>query len=180
MSEIIFTTIHGSHLYGMAGPNSDLDTYTVTTSTARAKQKVVDGLDTTVIGWESFIEYAFSGSHQSVEAMFSPYKEWHSRPELQAMLDGYRITGDSVLSKYRRTINAFAHADDFKRRRHACRLWLNMQELRWRGRFNPRMNPDEIRWATTMATANITGDELAEYLREGEGALADIDALEGN
>lgn len=175
MSEIIFTTIHGSHLYGLAGPFSDLDTYTVTTSSGRAKQKVRGNLDTTVIGWDAFMEYAFTGSHQSVEALFSPAKEWHSHRHLEPMLDAYRVTGAEVLAKYRRTINAFAHADDYKRRRHACRLWLNMQQLRWRGRFNPRMTPDEITWANEIATAHMSGDELAEYLREGEGALADID-----
>lgn len=177
MSEIIFTTRHGSHLYGLAGPTSDLDIYTVTTSRNRARQRV-NGLDDSfTIGFDAFLEYAFGGSHQSVEALFSTEKVWHSHHHLAPMLDGYRITGGDVLAKYRRTIRKFAHADDFKRRRHACRLWLNMQCLRWDGRFDPRMTTDEIRWATAIAASTMTGDELAEYLSEGEGALADIDSI---
>ena len=166
--ETIFTTVHGSHLYGMAGPMSDHDTYTVTTSPHRAKQRVSGDSDSVTIGWGHFLEYAFTGSHQAVEALFSPFKVWHSRPELAAMLDGYRITGGEVLAKYRRTITSFAHSDDFKRRRHACRLWLNLQDLRWRGRFDPRLSADEVAWATELATSNITGDELFLLLCEGE------------
>lgn len=172
MSEVIFRTVHGSHLYGMAGPHSDMDIYTVTTSKNRARQKVTGDTDSVVIGWDMFIQYAFSGSHQSVEALFSPYKEWESNHHLAPMLDGYRITGRSVFEKYGRTITSFAHSDDFKRRRHACRLWLNMQGLRWRGRFDPVMTEAEVLWATEMATSNLDGDELALLLREGESVLA--------
>lgn len=171
MAEVIFRTAHGSHLYGMAHPLSDLDTYTVTDSANRAHHRVREGDDSVVIGWDRFIEYAFSGSHQAVEALFSAEKQWHSRPELAAMLDGYRITGRSVFEKYGRTITSFAHSGDFKKRRHACRLWLNLQDLRWHGRFEPRMTPSQIAWATEVATSDIGGDELALLLREGEGAL---------
>lgn len=171
MSEVIFRTVHGSHLYGMAGPHSDRDIFTVTTASHGARQKVRDDIDSVVIGWDAFLEYAFSGSHQSVEAMFSPFKEWE-RPEFAPMLDGYRVTGRSVFEKYGRTITSFSHSDDFKRRRHACRLWLNLQDLRWQGRFNPVMTPVEVAWATEVATSNLSGDELALLLREGEGAVA--------
>lgn len=175
--EVIFTTVHGSHLYGLAGRNSDLDTYTVTTSQNGAKQKVRGLDDSVTIGWDAFLAYAFSGSHQSVEALFSPFKVWHSRPELAVMLDSYRITGRHVLEKYERTIRAFAHADDYKRRRHACRLWLNMQSLRWDGRFNPRMTEAEKAWATDLATSDTDRDELHALLTNGEGALG-VDFLE--
>lgn len=170
MSEVIFRTVHGSHLYGMAGPHSDVDTFTVIAGDRRARQKVAGSDDSVVIGWDTFIEYAFSGSHQSVEAMFSPYKEWE-HPEFAPLIDGYRITGRSVFEKYGRTITSFAHSDDFKKRRHACRLWLNMQDLRWHGRFNPVMTPTQIAWATELAVSNISGDELALLLREGESAV---------
>jgi hypothetical protein len=176
-AEVIFTTIHGSHLYGLAGPNSDLDTFTVTTSQHGARQKVKGADDSVTVGWDAFLAYAFSGSHQSVEALFSPYKVWHSHPELAVMLDSYRITGRDVLEKYERTIRAFAHADDYKRRRHACRLWLNVQQLRWWGRFNPRMTPAEVAWANDLATSDTDRDELSLLLTNGEGALG-IDFLD--
>lgn len=171
MSEVIFRTIHGSHLYGMAGPHSDLDTYTVVAGDRRARQKVSGADDSVVIGWDTFLEYAFAGSHQSVEAMFSPYKEWE-RPEFAPLLEGYRITGRSVFEKYGRTITSFAHSGDFKKRRHAARLWLNLQDLRWHGRFNPTMTPEQIAWATDLAVSDTSGDELALLLREGESVLA--------
>jgi len=179
VAEVIFTTIAGSHLYGMNGPHSDVDTYTVTTSSNRAQQRMSrnpDGSesDTVTIGWDTFLAYAFSGSHQSVEALFSPYKVWHSHQELEPMLDGMRVTGGDVLSKYGRTVTKFAHADDFKRRRHACRLWLNMQQLRWDGRFTPVMTPDEIAWATELATSDLSGDELCLLLWEGQSAMGDF------
>lgn len=174
MAEVIFSTVHGSHLYGMAGPHSDVDSFTVTTSTARARQNKVGDADTTFIGWDTFLEYCFTGSHQSLEALFSPYKMWN--PEYLyylPMLDGMRAGGSAVLSKYGRTVTKFAHAQDFKRRRHACRLWLNMQRLRQDGRFNPVMTPEEILWATELATSDTTGDELALLLWEGSSALSE-------
>lgn len=166
MSEVIFTTIHGSHLYGLAGPFSDVDTYTVTTSSGRARQKVDGVQDSVTIGWGAFLEYAYSGSHQACEALFSREKVWHSREYLQPFLDGVRVTGPDAMAKYRRTIVKFAHSGDFKRRRHACRLALNLDRLRRDGVFNPRMNKYEIAWANALATDMRPGGELASLLLE--------------
>jgi len=175
VTEIIFTTIHGSHLYGMAGPFSDIDTYVVTNSNARAKQKVFGGEDSVRIGWKHFVEYAFSGSHQSLEAMFSPRKVWNEDFKwLATYTNSFYATGPDVIAKYERTIKSFAHADDFKRRRHAVRLWLNLQDLREYGRFNPVLTPEQIAWASDLATSNTTGDELHTLLSEGSSALGDF------
>lgn len=174
MSEIIFETVHGSHLYGMATPYSDRDTFVVTTSNHRASQKVTGDVDRTTIGWSTFLLYAQTGSHQSVEALFSREKVWHSRKELEPYLDSMRVVGRGVYEKYTRTIQNFAHSGDFKRRRHAIRLWLNLQDLRRFGRFDPRMTAAEVAWASDLATADLTGDELALLLREGECALGDF------
>jgi hypothetical protein len=175
MTEIIFTTIHGSHLYGMAGPNSDMDTYVVTNSNARAKQKVFGGEDSVRIGWKHFVEYAFSGSHQSLEAMFSPRKVWNPDFKwLATYTNSFYATGPDVISKYERTIKSFAHADDFKRRRHACRLWLNLQDLRKYGRFNPVMTPEQIAWATEVATSDIGRDDLYRLLCEGDSSFGNF------
>lgn len=178
MTEVIFSTVHGSHLYGLAGPNSDVDSFTVTTSDARhARQNKIGEADSTFIGWDTWLEYVFSGSHQSVEALFSRRKVWTDddvRRAYEPMLDGMRITGGDVLAKYGRTVTKFAHAQDFKRRRHACRLWLNMQDLRWDGRFEPEMTDREKLWATELATADIDGPTLCLLLWQGRGALGDF------
>lgn len=168
MSDVIFTTIHGSHLYGFAGPDSDRDTYTVTTSSRRASHRQSGQDDNVTIGLDRFLEYAWTGSHQACEALFSPYKVWHSRRFLEPMLDGMRIGGAEVLAKYRRTITKFAHADDFKRRRHACRLWMNMQDLRAYGRFDPVVRQPDIAWMNALATGPYDRGELADLLREGD------------
>lgn len=169
-AEVIFTTVHGSHLYGLNHPFSDLDTFTVTTSNRGARQKVAGNSDSVTIGWDAFITYAFSGSHQSVEALFSPYKEWHSHEYLRHYLNGMRVMGGDVLSKYQRTIKSFAYSDDMKRRRHACRLWLNMQGLRVEGRFNPVMTEREKVWASNLA-ADFGREELYTILCEGESTF---------
>jgi hypothetical protein len=174
MTRIIFETKHGSHLYGMATPLSDHDTFVVTDSSHRASQKVTGDVDRTTIGWDTFLLYALTGSHQSVEALFSREKVWHTQPELATYLDGLRVGGRFVFEKYARTIEKFAHADDFKRRRHAVRLWLNLQELRDHGRFDPRLTPAQVAWASELATADIDGDQLAMLLREGRSALGDF------
>ena len=78
MSETIFTTTHGSRLYGFAHADSDFDTFTVTDSTSRRVKQSVDGEgnDRAIVGINRFLNLAVSGSHQSVEALFSPVKEW--------------------------------------------------------------------------------------------------------
>lgn len=169
--EIIFTTIHGSHLYGLNHPHSDLDTFTVTTSNRGARQVVAGNSDSVTIGWDAFIAYAFSGSHQSCEALFSPYKEWHSHKELRHYLEGMRVMGGDVLAKYRRTIKSFSFSDDMKKRRHAVRLWLNMQGLRVEGRFYPVMTDLEKTWASDLA-ADYGREELYEILCLGESTFA--------
>lgn len=164
MSDTIFTTIHGSRLYGLAHPGSDRDQFTLTTSLAnRAKHKMVDGVDTMEVSWGTFLKRIREGSHQSVEALFSPYKVWNPQYEsMRAMLDGYRITGSMVFEKYERTIKKFCYGD-FKRRRHAARLQMNLTGLRREGRFNPVML-DEQRWWATAVAERFEGDDLVDLL----------------
>lgn len=165
MSEVIFTTIHGSHLYGMAVEASDRDTFTVVRHGRTRHRKDGDD-DSVTVGLDRFLQNVNSGSHQSVEALFSPFKQWHGHEEFQPMLDGYRVTGPDVIQKYWRTITAFAHSEDFKRRRHSLRLWLNVSDLRHYGRFDPRMTESEIKWATRTALSSMTGSEIIDMLHE--------------
>ena len=160
----IFETVHGSHLYGLAHAGSDWDIYRVYEGTGKAlKQSVTDGVDTVRGDLEAFVLRAQSGSHQSLEALFSPVKTWMPGMEEKwgPYLEGFRVTGHEVFEKYERTIRKFCYGD-FKRKRHAIRLRYNLGELREYGRFNPRMNPGEITWANKYAT--YEGDELKELL----------------
>ncbi len=162
MSEIIFETIHGSRLYGLDHENSDRDSYVVTTSRRRKpRQTVQNGNDVVTVGISTFLEYAKSGSHQSVEALFSPYKVWHDE-SWRPLIEGMRIGGADVFAKYERTIKAFCYGD-FKRRRHAVRLSFALKSLRTYNRFNPLMTSQEIADANRLAD-QYEGFDLREKL----------------
>lgn len=166
VTEVIFTTVHGSHLYGMATPQSDRDVFIVTTSTStHATHKTYpSGVDVCRVGLDTYLRRIFEGSHQSVEALFSPFKVWGDSAHAEMMkpyLAGMRITGRAVFEKYERTIRKFCFGD-FKRRRHAARLTLNLADLRLEGRFSPVMTEFEKQYANTLA--EYEGEELWKRL----------------
>lgn len=167
MTETIFTTIHGSRLYGLAHAYSDNDLYTVTEGTSKhLRQSIVGDVDTVRGSIEAFLNRARSGSHQSCEALFSQVKEYGPgmKEKWGPILAGLYVSGGDVFDKYERTIKKFSYGD-FKRRRHAARLALNLRDLRLYGRFNPTLDEDQIRFVNNMANA-FTGDDL-------RGALLD-------
>lgn len=164
MSDVIFSTIHGSRLYGLSHEGSDYDYFTVTNGNERPRQGVVDGIDTTRMGLSAFLALAHSGSHQSVEALFSREKQWGSVGHMYApMLSQMRICGPEVTAKYMRTITKFCYGD-FKRRRHAVRLRLNLTEIMNTGRVSRvTMSAVSARLATSVAE-KLEGDALKEFL----------------
>lgn len=159
----IFTTIHGSRLYGFATGSSDRDVFTVTTSTSPKARQKIDGMDDTfTVGLTRFLDLATSGSHQSVEALFSPYKVWADTPavhQYRPMIESIRVGG--VAEKFERTIRKFAY-EDFKRRRHACRLTLALDSLRIMGAMRPALTPWQVAWCNR--TAAFEGDTLVTAL----------------
>lgn len=164
---LIFRTIHGSHLYGLAHENSDLDYYEVYEGKRPSlSQRILEptGEDLVRGSLEAFVRRAFSGSHQSCEALFSRKKEWAPGMEERwgPFLTGIRVSGEEVVSKYERTIRKFCYGD-FKRRRHAVRLRFNLNHIQWYGKFNPTMNKSQIEAANYLASG-FEGDELRESL----------------
>lgn len=163
---LIFRTIHGSRLYGLDHEGSDLDVYQVYEGQGTHLNQTVNthGIDTVVGTLEAFTRRALTGSHQSCEALFSPVKEFPPgmREKYGAYLDGFRITGGDVFEKYERTIRKFCYGD-FKRRRHAVRLSLNLTALRSTGRFNPRLTELQADYATEVA-GQFADDGLARIL----------------
>lgn len=160
MSDVIFTTIHGSRLYGFAHEGSDFDYFTVTSGNEKPHQSVVGNIDHVRMGLPAFLERAYSGSHQSVEALFSRKKWWGPAAEMYApMLSQIRICGPEVTAKYARTITAFCYGD-FKRRRHAVRLRLNLNEILRDGQIS-RVSLDGSRAKLASHLARrFEGDEL--------------------
>jgi hypothetical protein len=161
----IFRTVHGSHLYGLDHADSDHDCFIVTLEdSGRVRHTVNSQWDTARVGWRTFLEHAQSGSHQSVEALFSPRKIYTREGErFRPLFDGMKITGRPVFEKYERTIHKFSHGDQ-KRRRHAVRLSLNLKGLRETGRFSPVLSREEKILVYGMA-AEYEGEELWEMLR---------------
>lgn len=165
--EIVFYTRHGSRLYGFDTDSSDQDWFVVTTSSRpRASHRVIERnglptLDLVTVGWDAFLRLATSGSHQSLEALFSNEKVF-SHLEHRPFLDGMRIVGQDVEHVYRRTIKKFCFGD-FKRRRHAVRLAGNLTELRECGRFDPRLAYREAAFAGNLAE-NLAGHALVGIL----------------
>lgn len=154
--EALFTTIHGSRLYGLAHADSDSDYFTVVNKvkTSRKKyaaQTIVDGVDTTVMDLGTWLHYCEMGAPQSLEAMFS------RRPvvdHIGALRAQYRA-GTQVYSRYLHVIKTCAMEDDFKHKRHALRLALNLRSIGRTGRFNPTLSPAAVqvlnRWARADA-----------------------------
>lgn len=166
-SSLIFSTIHGYRLYGLQKADSDFDIFNVTTSNDRGMKHRVNSespgvvVDTTEAGLDTFLRMANSGSHQSVEALFSTRKVWNMR-EYEPMLSGAFVCGPEVFGKYERTIRAFSYGD-FKRRRHAVRLSMNLRDLRDIGRFDPEMDSMQVSLANGAAH-QLEGDALVEKL----------------
>lgn len=145
----IFETVHGSHLYGLAHAGSDADLFIVYADDRKMLQEMHGDDDITTSGLRDFLDKALGGSHQSLEALFSPVKVW-SDLRYYSMLEGLRVPAGPVREKYRRTIHRFSFGD-FKRRRHALRLALNLRDLTLHGRFNPRLLPEQAEMITEMA-----------------------------
>lgn len=165
MSEVLFTTVHGSRLYGFSHSNSDYDSYIVTDSVSnKARNKIVGDNDTVTVGLSRFMELAYSGSHQSLEALFSPYKEYTEEGlKYETYIENTRIFGGEVFEKYMRTIKKFSFGD-YKRRRHAVRLAINLTELRRDGRFSPNLTSANIVFCNKVA--ELENETLYEYISQ--------------
>lgn len=149
--DIILRTIHGSHLYGLAHKDSDLDVYTVVNNRhlrRRAHQKIAGENDSFVIDLTYFMHLVESGVPQAAEALFSPIADIDKLGPFRLY---YKLNTAKAANTYRRTIKSFYAAGDFKRRRHALRLYLNLQDITVYGRFNPRLSRQQIDWCNSNA-----------------------------
>lgn len=162
MREVLFKTVHGSRLYGLSHAGSDEDFYTVVTkqvtdtrfgrqTRARyAKQKINGDEDSMVVDFGTWVNMCQNGVPQALEAMFSDMPVGDDR------LADYRRSfraGPAAWERYYRTIKSFALAEDdsIKKRRHALRLALNLNEMARTGRFNPTLSLEDARYITDMA-----------------------------
>lgn len=165
---LIFSTLHGSHLYGLSHEGSDEDWYEVYEGPGTNLKQTIEGKHDVVRGdLTAFLTRASSGAHQSAEALFSKQKDWAPGMEDKwgPFLNGFRLGGEAFL-KYERTIRKFAHSEDFKKRRHSVRLAYNLWEMKVSGgRFDPRIHPTYQTLATGFAGA-LQGEDLLRELED--------------
>lgn len=150
--DVLFRTIHGSRLYNLHHAESDYDYYTVVDKVKNKKaryatHKIVDGVDSVVVDLGTFMGLVDKGVPQALEACFSQCAEIDRIEDLRKGVHA----GSAVWGTYLRTIKSFALQDDFKHRRHALRLALNLRDLRRYGRFNPSLTEEQIEMISSMA-----------------------------
>lgn len=144
--KVLYKTVHGSRLYGLDHEGSDWDYYTVVDRVEKKKASysthtIVDGLDSVVVDFGTWINLCQKGVPQALEAMFSTKAEVDLIPEFRIAFRGGRD-----FSAYRRTMKAMAgEHDDFKHKRHVIRLGHNLYELSATGRCWPTLQPDTIK-----------------------------------
>lgn len=158
---MIFTTMHGSHLYGLAHRTSDIDIWTVLLHSGDRKyseQTMGNRSDATFFDMTRFLNAVSQGSPQAVEAIFS--REALIHPSYRAFFRGLRPGIEAARSSYYRTILNFSlkfgnrshqlmieamrerAGDDRslnKLRIHGMRLISNLNDLNRYGQFDPRL-----------------------------------------
>lgn len=149
MTTLLFSTIHGSHLYGLATPKSDIDFYKVVAKEGRggSTQRIVADTDINTVDFSRFMELCRKGVPQALEAMFSTKADIDIIKDLRA---GYTC-GTEVYDTYFRTIKSFALSEGYKKKRHALRLALNLAELAKTGRFNPTLSAEDADYVSRYA-----------------------------
>lgn len=161
--ELLLRTIHGSRLYGLSKPESDYDWFEIYGfDKGRATQRIAGSLDVTKAPYDRFMRYCENGVPQYLEAMFSDVAEYDNMPFDRRLY--YHPGMTNVRHTYQRTIKAFWHEgteqNNFKKKRHAMRLTLNLRELHERGRFNPTLTPAQAAWCDMHARLPVQTEAL--------------------
>ncbi len=105
-------------------------------------------MDSVVLDFGTWLKQCREGVPQALEAMFS---NMAVHDELGAFRANYRV-GTQVFETYYRTIKSFALQEEYKKKRHALRLALNLQEMGETGRFSPTLSAEDARYVSDMAT----------------------------
>jgi hypothetical protein len=147
------STPHGSRLYGLAHAGSDFDQFDVVGwDKGKGVQKIKSALDLTVTPYERFMRYCDKGVPQFLEAMFSQQMTFNSIEHITAT---YTPSMAVVRGVYLRTIKNFWMAgieeNSYKKRRHALRLGINLNEMERSGRFNPTLSAQDKAWISSLA-----------------------------
>src|SRR6185436_9069885 len=151
-TRVLLKCHHGSHLYGLSTPTSDLDYYEIFEypwqkyrPRKQVSQVIKDDVDLTETSLDRFQDMCFKGIPQSLEALFAGEQHWvkyhtswyDKRESIENNLHIYHM---DIIETYKRTALNFCLKDDFKKNRHAFRLMHNSNEFKQCGRFDPTLN----------------------------------------
>ena len=156
----ILRTVHGSRLYGLAGPNSDEDIFTVY-PTGRNSQKIIGTID--YIDWNlpTFIKNVGEGIPQALEALWSEqafiadeYKPWFSKmyPNFISMVDNYSSTMHSSVLQ-----------GTAKGNQRAMRMAYNLGEAYEYGKFNPTISERVAKLIVNASHIMLDTKDWIEY-----------------
>lgn len=165
-TKVILRVAHGSHLYGMARPDSDYDYYEIYDflnqryrPRKQAKQRINDDLDEVTVSLDRFKSICFNGVPQAIEVLFAPEEAWiveNGWLDISAQIKLELVKHmPAVLETYRRTAMNFFYSikDQEKRRKHAFRLLLNANQLKTSGEMQSRLVTDQVELINWLVTS---------------------------
>ena len=137
---LLLRTLTGSRLYGTHSTHSDYDYYEVHDH-GRSRQSIVDNIDTVRVSLDVFLRHVDAGVPQALESLWSPLADMH--PSWRPFLHSIVINPYAAQRTYLRTIRNF-NTDTPKKRRHAMRLSMNLDDIMAYGRFNPQLTSNQL------------------------------------
>jgi hypothetical protein len=152
---VLFETVFGSKLYGLAHEGSDNDTYRVVSELGgrrknKTKHVIAGNEDVFTIDLKSFMYEANVAHPQALEAMFSTVA---NEGPFSAYRRGFRVSLSTMHESYRERVTVESRGG-MKQRRHALRWALNFREAVNRGGiFNPTLSVEEAAWVKEMASS---------------------------
>lgn len=145
--KLLLRAAAGSRLYGTHNEDSDYDVYeiydTLESKRRKAKQKQVgkdDVIKTDLSRWMMLCHT----SHQALDCMFAP-AEFCDIDLIGDFRRSYFANTGTVIPAFRRAIKNFEGSDSLKKRRHAVRLRLHVEDLIRYGRYNPHLDENRLR-----------------------------------
>jgi len=167
---ILLKTIVGSRLHGFAGARSDIDMlevhtepfYNAKTKTFKPELQTMTpnayaSLDVTSMTLSHFVERAYEGSHQALDAMFSTKARVDKITELREAF----VSGPNIITAFASAITSTEPMEDIKKRRHAVRFTLNLIDILETGRYNPTLSAEKKEYILSVISL-----ERSEFLKE--------------
>ncbi len=138
----------------------------------KSRQRINGDDDRMTVTLGDFLKHVAGGSHQALEALWSPVADID--PRCKAWFAGLWPDLGFATSRYlgaiahmgtRHSKTPFTDFDDvpFKIRRHMLRMAGNLSDLHEGHRFNPRLTPDQVALVDRHATSSR--DEFVTALR---------------